>query len=161
MDQWMNVEAHVRCFRHDCQCAQIKTYTKNNKKNIWLIETTPPIKNPTAMELWNFLMIMVPPMLRIHSIVADQKDASPSANGREPITTNDMSISMTVRPKIEYLDSLFDEWENAFNTIDIGRRAGTSVIIIISKSKNVPPTRNQFAWWTPAEPVGQVCCIVW
>ena len=62
------------------------------------------MKNPTAMELWNLRMIIVPPMLKTHSIAALQKLAKPSAKGRVPITANDMSISNTVRPRIEYLE---------------------------------------------------------
>jgi hypothetical protein len=48
-------------------------------------------------------MIMVPPMLKIHNIAADQKLAKPSEKGRVPITANDMSIRSTVKPRIEYL----------------------------------------------------------
>jgi hypothetical protein len=79
------------------------TYMRNSTKNICDIETTPPMKNPTAMELWNLRMIMVPPMLRRQSIAADQKLANPSENGRVPITAKDMSMRRTVSPKIEYL----------------------------------------------------------
>jgi hypothetical protein len=76
---------------------------RKSTKNICDIDTTPPMKNPTAMELWNFRIIMVPPMLRRQSIAADQKLANPSENGRVPITAKDMSIRRTVSPKIEYL----------------------------------------------------------
>jgi hypothetical protein len=46
---------------------------------------------------------MVPPMLKTQSMAADQKLANPSENGRVPITANDMSMSSTVNPRIEYL----------------------------------------------------------
>jgi hypothetical protein len=76
---------------------------RNSTKNICEIETTPPMKNPTAIELWNLRMIMVPPMLRRQSIAADQKLANPSENGRVPMTAKDINMRRTVSPKIEYL----------------------------------------------------------
>jgi hypothetical protein len=42
-------------------------------------------------------------MLKIQSIMADQNAAKPSENGRVPMTQNDIIESMTVSPKIEYL----------------------------------------------------------
>jgi hypothetical protein len=55
------------------------------------------------MLLWNFRMIMVPPMLRMQSINADQNAAKPSETGRVPMTQNDMIDRITVIPRIEYL----------------------------------------------------------
>lgn len=66
------------------------------------------------MELWNFRMIIVPPMLNTHSIAADQKLAKPSENGRVPMTAKDISINMTVRPKMEYLKEGAGIHENHF-----------------------------------------------
>jgi len=48
-------------------------------------------------------MIMVPPILKIHNMPADQKLAKPSLKGRVPITAKDMIINVMVNPKIEYL----------------------------------------------------------
>ena len=78
-------------------------YNKNNTKNICDMDTTPPMKKPTAMELWNFRIIIVPPMLRMHNIPSDQKLANPSENGRVPMTAKDNTINNTVSPRMEYL----------------------------------------------------------
>mmetsp|Transcript_31955 Transcript_31955/g.48613 ORF Transcript_31955/g.48613 Transcript_31955/m.48613 type:complete len:88 (+) Transcript_31955:372-635(+) len=64
--------------------------------------TTPPIKKPTAIELWNFLMIMVPPMLNTNSITADQMAANPSAIVLVDIITKLRSVRIAVTAKIEY-----------------------------------------------------------
>eukprot|EP00977_Amphora_coffeiformis_P003785 scaffold758_cov177-Amphora_coffeaeformis.AAC.3 len=48
--------------------------------------TTHPMKNPTASDEWNFLIIIVPPTDRAHSINPDQSAARPSENLREPMT---------------------------------------------------------------------------
>ena len=61
------------------------------------------MKNPTAMELWNFRMIIVPPMESMRSINADHIEANPSAIDRVPMTKMDMSIREPVIPRMEYL----------------------------------------------------------
>mmetsp|Transcript_11913 Transcript_11913/g.28233 ORF Transcript_11913/g.28233 Transcript_11913/m.28233 type:complete len:169 (+) Transcript_11913:421-927(+) len=60
------------------------------------------MKNPTAIELWNFLMIMVPPILNVKSITADQIDVKDSLKPRVDITAQDIRASIPVNPKIEY-----------------------------------------------------------
>lgn len=72
-------------------------------KNNCDMATTPPMKNPTAMELWNFRIIMVPPMLNTRSIIADQTAANPSANVRVDMTTNESNVNTAVTAKMEYL----------------------------------------------------------
>mmetsp|Transcript_22760 Transcript_22760/g.42303 ORF Transcript_22760/g.42303 Transcript_22760/m.42303 type:complete len:114 (-) Transcript_22760:260-601(-) len=64
--------------------------------------TTPPMKNPTAMELWNFLMIMVPPILNAKSIKADHIDVKVSLMPRVDMTAQDMSARTPVSPRMEY-----------------------------------------------------------
>ena len=61
------------------------------------------MKKPTAMELWNFRIIMVPPMDSINSIRALHMEAKPSAIDRVPMTKMDISMRDPVRPRIEYL----------------------------------------------------------
>jgi hypothetical protein len=65
--------------------------------------TTPPIKKPTAMELWNFLIIIVPPMLNTSNITADQMAAKPSAKFRVDMTIKLNRVRMIVTAKMEYL----------------------------------------------------------
>jgi hypothetical protein len=50
-------------------------------KKSWDIATTDPMKKPTAMELWNFRIIIVPPMLNTRSISADQNRRKPFRQG--------------------------------------------------------------------------------
>jgi len=61
------------------------------------------MKKPTAMELWNLRIIMVPPMDKQHSIAADQTEANASENGRRPIMAKLNTERAAVSPKIEYL----------------------------------------------------------
>ena len=61
------------------------------------------MKNPTAIELWNFLIIIVPPIDSINSISALHMEAKPSAIDRVPITKMDMSMREPVIPRMEYL----------------------------------------------------------
>jgi hypothetical protein len=79
------------------------TYISIKKKNICDIATTPPIKKPTAMELWNFLMIMVPPILNANNINADHIDVNASLTPRVDITAHDMRAKTPVKPRMEYL----------------------------------------------------------
>ena len=80
-----------------------QTYTSIKKKNICDIATTPPMKNPTAIELWNFLMIIVPPILSAKSISADHIDVKVSLKPRVDMTAQDMSARTPVKPRMEYL----------------------------------------------------------
>lgn len=66
--------------------------------------TTPPMKKPTAMLLWNFRMIMVPPMLNASNIKADHTLVNPSENDLVPITAQDMRAKIPVMPRMEYLE---------------------------------------------------------
>ena len=75
----------------------------DKKKKSCDIATTPPIKKPTAIELWNLRMIIVPPMLSANSMKADHMDMKPSASDRVPMTANDINARMPVIVKIEYL----------------------------------------------------------
>ena len=79
------------------------TYNNDRKKKNCAMDTTPPIKNPTAMELWNFLIIMVPPIDNMRRSTADQMDMNPSASPRVPVTAKDMSASTPVMARMEYL----------------------------------------------------------
>lgn len=79
------------------------TYTKDRKKNICDIATTPPMKKPTAIELWNLRIIIVPPILNAKSIRADQTDVKPSARDRVPMTAHAINARTPVKPRIEYL----------------------------------------------------------
>ncbi len=72
-------------------------------KNSCDMATTDPMKNPTAMELWNFRIIIVPPMLNTRSISADQMDANPSAKVRVDMTMKLSNVRIAVTAKIEYL----------------------------------------------------------
>ena len=65
--------------------------------------TTPPMKNPTAIELWNLRIIIVPPMQRAINIHADHIDEKPSARDRVPITGNDINVRIPVTVRMEYL----------------------------------------------------------
>jgi hypothetical protein len=76
----------------------------DRKKNIWDMATTPPIKKPTAILLWNFRIIIVPPMLKVNNKRADHTLAKPSAKDRVDMTAHDKSAKIAVRPKIEYLN---------------------------------------------------------
>jgi hypothetical protein len=80
------------------------TYRSVKKKNICDMATTPPMKNPTAMELWNFLMIIVPPMLNASSINADHIEVKVSLIPRVDMTAQDMRARTPVNPRIEYLE---------------------------------------------------------
>jgi hypothetical protein len=66
--------------------------------------TTPPMKKPTAIELWNFLMIMVPPILNASNINADHIEVKASLNPRVDMTAHDISARTPVKLKIEYLE---------------------------------------------------------
>lgn len=80
------------------------TYIKERKKNICAMAKTPPMKKPTAMELWNLRMIMVPPTLNPNNIAADQNETKASAKDWDPpIIMKDMSAKIPVIAKIEYL----------------------------------------------------------
>lgn len=46
---------------------------------------------------------MVPPMLNVKSIIADQMDVNDSLKPREEITAQDIKDRTPVNPKIEYL----------------------------------------------------------
>lgn len=63
------------------------------------------MKNPTAIELWNFLIIIVPPILKVSNINADHIDVNDSLKPRVDITAHDINASTPVNPKIEYLSS--------------------------------------------------------
>eukprot|EP00529_Nitzschia_sp_RCC80_P033170 CAMPEP_0113483562 /NCGR_PEP_ID=MMETSP0014_2-20120614/23498_1 /TAXON_ID=2857 /ORGANISM="Nitzschia sp." /LENGTH=138 /DNA_ID=CAMNT_0000377113 /DNA_START=446 /DNA_END=862 /DNA_ORIENTATION=+ /assembly_acc=CAM_ASM_000159 len=77
-------------------------YTNIKKKNICDIATTPPMKNPTAMELWNFLIIIVPPTLNANSINADHIEVNASLRPLVDMTAHDINAKIPVKPKIEY-----------------------------------------------------------
>lgn len=79
------------------------TYSKKRRKNSCDMQTTLPIKNPTAKLLWNLRIIMVPPMDRTINMAADQKEAKPSDMFRVEVTTRLMSIIIPDRAKIAYL----------------------------------------------------------
>jgi hypothetical protein len=79
------------------------TYTKDKKKNICAMATTPPMKKPTAIELWNLRIIMVPPMLSASNMKADHTEVNPSAIDRVPMTAQDIKARRPVMARIEYL----------------------------------------------------------
>ena len=56
------------------------------------------------MELWNFLMIIVPPILRAISMMALQILMNPSEIERVPVTAKDMIVNMPVTLRILYLN---------------------------------------------------------
>lgn len=80
------------------------TYMSIKKKNICDMATTPPMKNPTAIELWNFLIIMVPPILKASNIKADHIEVKASLRPRVDMTAHDMSAKIPVKLNIEYLE---------------------------------------------------------
>jgi hypothetical protein len=61
------------------------------------------MKNPTAIELWNFLMIIVPPILNESNISADHIDVNASDRPRVDMTAHDINAKIPDRLKIEYL----------------------------------------------------------
>jgi hypothetical protein len=61
------------------------------------------MKKPTAIELWNFLIIIVPPILNANSINADHIDVKASLIPRVDMTAQDINAKIPVKPKIEYL----------------------------------------------------------
>ena len=65
------------------------------------------MKKPTAMELWNFRIIIVPPILNANNINADQIDMKPSDRALVPITANDINVNIPVIERIEYLRCSF------------------------------------------------------
>jgi hypothetical protein len=79
--------------------------------------TTPPIKKPTAMELWNFLMIMVPPILSASNINADHIEVKASLSPRVDMTAHDMSASIPVKLRIEYLERRRVGQDNTISSI--------------------------------------------
>lgn len=83
-----------------------ETYIKNRSKNSCDMHTTDPIKNPTAKLLWNFRIIMVPPIDRTISMIADQKEAKPSDMILVEETTRLMSIRIPDTAKMAYLNEL-------------------------------------------------------
>ena len=119
------------------------TYIRNNRKNIWEVATTDPMKNPTAMELWNFRIIMVPPIDSMRSISADHMEAKPSAMDRVPMTKMDISISEPVIPRIEYL-------EKELRLSTGGRQTKQNRLLSL-----LPPAGNQFPRGTAAERICQ------
>ena len=72
-------------------------------KKSWDVATTDPMKKPTAMELWNFRIIIVPPMLKTTSMREDQIDANPSARDRVDMMMKLSNVRIAVTAKIEYL----------------------------------------------------------
>jgi len=60
------------------------------------------MKKPTAIELWNFLIIIVPPILKVSNINADHIDVNDSLKPRVDITAHDINASIPVSPRIEY-----------------------------------------------------------
>ena len=82
---------------------KITTHIIDKKKNSCAIATTPPMKKPTAMELWNFRIIIVPPILNANNINADHVDMKPSDRFLVPITANDINVNIPVIERIEYL----------------------------------------------------------
>jgi hypothetical protein len=82
----------------------LPTYMSIKKKNICDMATTPPMKNPTAMELWNFRIIMVPPILKANNIKADHMEVKASLRPRVDMTAHDMSAKIPVKLRMEYLE---------------------------------------------------------
>jgi hypothetical protein len=72
------------------------------------------MKNPTAIELWNFLIIIVPPILKVSNINADHIDVNDSLKPRVDITAHDINASTPVNPKIEYLSSSLSSSSNYY-----------------------------------------------
>lgn len=97
------------------------TYTRASAPKSWLLATVTPMKNPTAMELWNLRIIMVPPTDRQQSRTADQKLQKPSLAGLLPMTAKLMSMSAAVMAKIEYLIvPLYRGYSIGMNVYDTG-----------------------------------------
>lgn len=61
------------------------------------------MKKPTASDEWNFLIIMVPPMLNAHSMRPDHAAAKPSGKRRDPNTSTPKVDNTIVNARIEYL----------------------------------------------------------
>lgn len=97
------------------------------------------MKKPTAIELWNLRMIMVPPTLNPSNIAADQNETKASAKDRDPITTQDIRAKTPVIAKIEYLDVTNQ------NTRD-GKNQSMVVVALIMRDHwrqiIVPPSSN-------------------
>jgi hypothetical protein len=86
------------------------TYIKNRRKNSCDMHTTDPMKNPTAKLLWNLRMIMVPPIDRIISMIADHREAKPSDMILVEVTTRLMSIRIPDTAKMAYLNDMGSEF---------------------------------------------------
>jgi hypothetical protein len=56
------------------------------------------------MELWNFLMIIVPPILRAISMMALQRLMNPSESERVPVIAKDPIVNRPVTLRILYLN---------------------------------------------------------
>ena len=82
---------------------KVTTHIIDKKKNSCAMATTPPMKKPTAIELWNFRIIIVPPILNANNINADHVDMKPSDRFLVPITANDINVNIPVIERIEYL----------------------------------------------------------
>ena len=67
------------------------------------MQTTLPMKNPTAKLLWNLRIIMVPPMDMTINMMADHKEVKPSDVFLVEVTTRLMSIKIPDSVKIAYL----------------------------------------------------------
>jgi hypothetical protein len=65
--------------------------------------TTHPMKKPTAKEEWNFLIIIVPPTLRAHSMRPDHAAAKPSGKALDPKTITPRMDNRSVMDRMEYL----------------------------------------------------------
>jgi hypothetical protein len=81
------------------------------------------MKKPTAMELWNLRIIIVPPMQSPTSITPDQNAANPSANKRDPRTRKLTKESINDKTRIEYLQLTGEIESNAVTIYNLlGRK---------------------------------------
>lgn len=102
---------------HGHTLATRTTYTKKSSRNNCDMATTLPIKNPTAKELWNFRIIIVPPTDKIMSMIPDHIAAKPSEAFRVEVTSKLKMSKMPDNIKIAYLKScIMRAWRNENNS---------------------------------------------
>lgn len=81
-----------------------QSYIKNSIINIWLAATTLPIKNPTNTLLWNFLIIIVPPIHNISRTIELHMLMNASVPLREDIAHMARVNWIIVVKRMEYLE---------------------------------------------------------
>ena len=128
--------------------------------------TTLPMKKPTAMELWNLHIIIVPPTQSPISITPDQNAVKPSANKQDPRTRKVIKESINDKTRIEYLQLTGENPPNMWDVQMESRPISMhdwpwTVVGRNSNNNDVPPSCNEFSWRARTKVFSQASCILW